>query len=184
MAPLNFWKPGIIPSPSSADLSTLFPSVLESHCHGVPCILWRWLSIFPTGKPNPKQNKLRSHSFTVLFLKCASCPNGKTSCLGTIQVYPLQWIRGEKTVSQQLLLEPSHSWKYDWVNIYWEISGCFYLLSPPCTISPGKCVHGEYRLCRGKHCWVSQSTCAPTQAPAICGLLQRTLTSLLVISTA
>ena len=152
MAPLNFWKPGIITSPSSADLSTLLS-------------LCSW------------ESRLRSP-------KCASCPNGKTSSLGTVQVYPLHWIRGGKKVSQQLLLEPSHSWKYDWVNPYWEISGCFYLLSPPCTTSPGKCVHGEYELCRGKRCWVSQSTCAPTRAPAICGLLQRTHSSVLVISTA
>lgn len=138
----------------------------------------------------PLENQIQSRTnsdltlLQFLFLKCASRPNGKTSSLGTIQVYPLHWIRGKKKVTQQLLLEPSHSWKYDWVNIYWEIPGCFHLLFPPCTSSPGKCLHGEYGLRRGKHCWVSQNTCAPAQSPAICALLQRAHSSLLVTSTA
>lgn len=50
----------------------------------------------------PLENQIQSRTnsdltlLQFLFLKCASCPSGKTSSLGTIQVYPLHWIRGEK----------------------------------------------------------------------------------------
>lgn len=184
MAPENFWKPGIITSPSSADLSTFLSLCSWESLSRSPKYSMEVTLHFSHWKTKSKAEQTPiSLFYSCIFKVCilSKWQNfflGYYTCISTALNQ-----RGKKSESAavagaQPLLEV---W---WVNPYWEISGCFYLLSPPCTTSPGKCVHREYELCRGKHCWVSQSPCAPARAPAICGLLQRTHSSVLVISTA